>query len=307
MRAVVTASLLILAGVSSFAKERPDPAKNEWLMKPTVGLDVVDYDTAVKSIPRFSASAKRNKGVYVLRVRPFSSADVAGVQVADLITKVGGKEVGTAAEFDDAIANAKSGATVRMAVKAIADGQKELNWKASKTINMGVVSSGRLARISVKVTPDPVTGIGAVTIREHRRVAPFIPFSVLFTVDGEGYATAANFHLMYEQDRIQAEEVRIGAGENVHRLKIPKDVRSESVEKTGHVIEHATWPITDQKVASAFRDCIDEVNVVFALSGKDSQLESKLEDEHRWNMQIMWEAYESLKYGDLFKITDKEH
>ena len=71
------------------------------------------------------------KGVYIKQVSTDSPAMQAGIQVGDVLTKIGGKEILTAEQYEDYILNAKDGLQSTVTVKRMgADGKyQDLSFK----------------------------------------------------------------------------------------------------------------------------------------------------------------------------------
>ena len=71
------------------------------------------------------------KGVYIKQVSTDSPAMQAGIQVGDVLTKIGGKEILTAEQYEDYILNAKDGQQSTVTVKRMgADGKyQDLSFK----------------------------------------------------------------------------------------------------------------------------------------------------------------------------------
>lgn len=71
------------------------------------------------------------KGVYIKQVSTDSPAMQAGIQVGDVLTKIGGKEILTAEQYEDYVLNAKDGQQSTVTVKRMgADGKyQDLSFK----------------------------------------------------------------------------------------------------------------------------------------------------------------------------------
>ncbi len=92
------------------------PADNEATAKAeasSIGIAVQDLT------PEYATNAgiSFRKGVVVTSLEANSTAEAAGVQVNDVITEVNGTKVATAAEYDTAVAQLKTGSTARLLLK----------------------------------------------------------------------------------------------------------------------------------------------------------------------------------------------
>lgn len=309
MRAVSALAFLFMASLPSLAQERPDPAKDEWLMKPTVGLDLVDIETAVttiKSRPLISEMTKA-KGVVVTRVRPFSPAEMAGIKVSDLITTVDLRPVVSPEQFQESIKAAVPLSQVTLSVRTFSESPDGPLWKEPHNVKVTVVENGRLARRSVTLRKANETGLSLPRLREHPLLKQIAPLTVGFVVDREGYAIDGRFVASrYGKELVHADQVTITIGDRSYSLPVDKKMKTESPGKSGNAFEMAFWPLSDQTASEAFAKAMAAKAAIVTFTGTNAPMEYTLTDAQKLHLELISEAYASMKYGNVFGLNDDE-
>lgn len=292
--------LLVLALV--LGQDETLPASKEWLTEPTVGLLVASYDD-VAQVQNPEREIPKRRGVFVVSVRPFSSADSAKLKPMDHIATINGQDVDTLEAFYKVLHAVPPGSDVWLVVKPVQFLKGKEVYRETKRVKLIAQEAGRLALQSITIETDPVTKKKTVELREHPRIPTTSPLELRFAVDETGTAVDPLFFATYTgADWVFTERITIRAGESLCELTAAEEVASRSVASTGAVIEVLTFPLT-RPLRQKLIPAIYQPAPIVRFSGRNGSADVTLTKEQQTRFELQMEAYDCLKHGPLLPVT----